>query len=62
MKLGVFTVLFADRPFEVALDRIAEAGLDCVEIGTGNYPGDAHCDAPADSLPTTRSCAPSARR
>ncbi len=47
MKLGVFTVLFADRPFEEALDRIAEAGLDCVEIGTGNYPGDAHCDAPA---------------
>jgi len=45
MKLGVFTVLFADRPFEAALDRIAEAGIDCVEIGTGNYPGDAHCDA-----------------
>ena len=47
MKLGVFTVLFADRPFEAALDHIAEAGLDCVEIGTGNYPGDAHCDAAA---------------
>jgi len=47
MKLGVFTVLFADRPFEAALDRIAEADLDCVEIGTGNYPGDTHCDAPA---------------
>jgi sugar phosphate isomerase/epimerase len=42
MKLGVFTVLFADRPFEAALDRIAEAGLECVEIGTGNYPGHAH--------------------
>ncbi len=47
MKLGVFTVLFADRPFEAALDRIAEAGVDCVEIGTGNYPGDAHCDTEA---------------
>jgi sugar phosphate isomerase/epimerase len=49
MKLGVFTVLLADQPFETALDRIAEAGLDCVEIGTGNYPGDAHCK-PAELL------------
>ena len=45
MKLGVFTVLFAGLPFEEALDRIAAAGVDCVEIGTGNYPGDAHCRA-----------------
>lgn len=43
MKLGVFTVLFAGTPFEAALDRIAAAGVSCVEIGTGNYPGDAHC-------------------
>lgn len=43
MKLGVFTVLFAGTPFEEALDRIAAAGVSCVEIGTGNYPGDAHC-------------------
>src|SRR3981081_1042789 len=43
MKLGVFTVLFGDRPLEAALDRILAAGLDCVEIGTGNYPGVAHC-------------------
>ncbi len=49
MKLGVFTVLFASEPFEVALDRAVEAGLDCVEIGTGNYPGDAHC-RPAELL------------
>jgi len=44
MKLGVFTVLFGDRPFEAALDRVLAAGLDCVEIGTGNYPGAAHCN------------------
>src|SRR5437588_10844180 len=44
MKLGVFTVLFGDRPLEAALDRIVEAGLECVEIGTGNYPGNAHCE------------------
>ena len=49
MKLGVFTVLFASEPFEAALARAVEAGLDCVEIGTGNYPGDAHC-RPAELL------------
>ena len=49
MKLGVFTVLFGDRPLEAALDRIMAAGLDCVEIGTGNYPGDAHAN-PEDLL------------
>lgn len=43
MKLGVFLVLFGRLPFEAALDRAAEAGLDAVEIGTGNFPGDAHC-------------------
>ena len=43
MKLGVFTALFADRPLEAALDRVVEAGLDCVEIGTGNHPGNSHC-------------------
>ncbi len=49
MKLGVFTVLFGNEPLEAALDRAVEAGLDCVEFGTGNYPGDAHC-RPAELL------------
>jgi sugar phosphate isomerase/epimerase len=44
MKLGVFTVLFAQKPFEEMLDYVKEAGLDAVEIGTGNYPGNAHCN------------------
>jgi sugar phosphate isomerase/epimerase len=43
MKLGVFTVLYRDLPFEEALDRLAGMGVEAVEIGTGNYPGDAHC-------------------
>jgi sugar phosphate isomerase/epimerase len=43
MKLGVFTVLFGSEPLEAALDRVVEAGLECVEIGTGNYPGNRHC-------------------
>lgn len=43
MKLGVFAVLLSDQPFEQALDHIVELGLEAVEIGTGAYPGDAHC-------------------
>ncbi|MET3292948.1 UNVERIFIED_CONTAM: sugar phosphate isomerase/epimerase [Brevibacillus sp. OAP136] len=43
MKLGVFTVLFAEKPFEEMLDYVKAAGLEAVEIGTGGYPGDAHC-------------------
>ena len=49
MKLGVFTVLFGNEPLEAALDRVVDAGIECVEIGTGNYPGDAHC-RPAELL------------
>lgn len=43
MKLGVFAVLFGQKPLEEALDYIAEKGLEAVEIGTGGYPGNAHC-------------------
>ncbi|PRO65941.1 sugar phosphate isomerase/epimerase family protein [Alkalicoccus urumqiensis] len=44
MKSGVFTVLFADKSFEEMLDHVKASGLDAVEIGTGGYPGNAHCD------------------
>lgn len=44
MKLGVFTVLFAQKPFEEMLDYVASKGLQAVEIGTGAYPGTAHCN------------------
>jgi sugar phosphate isomerase/epimerase len=44
VKLGVFSVVFADLPFEEMLDRVSSLGLDAVELGTGNYPGNAHCD------------------
>ncbi len=44
MKLGVFLVLFGNKKFEVALDKAVELELETVEIGTGNYPGNAHCD------------------
>ena len=44
MKLGVFTVLFAEKSFEDMLDTVKNAGLHAVEIGTGCYPGNKHCD------------------
>lgn len=44
MKLGVFTVLYRDQPLNTVLDRLAKLGVEAVELGTGNYPGDTHCD------------------
>jgi len=44
MKIGVFTALFGQQPLEEALDYAAGAGCEAVEIGTGNYPGNPHCD------------------
>ncbi len=43
MKLGVFTVLFQDRPLFEVLDYLKGLGIEMVELGTGNYPGSAHC-------------------
>lgn len=44
MKLGVFTVLFQDLSFEEMLNRVKSYGLETIELGTGGYPGSAHCD------------------
>lgn len=44
MKLGVLTVLFKDCPLEEVLDHVAEMGLEAVELGTGAYPGNDHCN------------------
>jgi len=44
MKIGVLTVLFGAQPLEEALDFIASAGVEAVEIGAGGYPGTAHCN------------------
>lgn len=43
MKLGVFDPIYGALALEPMLDRIAELGLDAVELGCGNYPGDRHC-------------------
>lgn len=44
MKLGVFMVLLSGRKLEDALDYVASKGLKAVEIGTGGFPGNAHCN------------------
>jgi len=43
MKLGVLTALFQDKSLDEALDIITDLGVGVVEVGTGGYPGDAHC-------------------
>ena len=43
MKIGVFSPIFGQLDFEPMLYAVKAAGLDAVEIGTGNYPGDKHC-------------------
>ncbi len=48
MRIGVFTALFQNFPFEEALDKAIAAGVTAVEIGAGGYPGNQHC--PVDEL------------
>src|SRR3990172_4634983 len=43
MKIGLLLGLFNKDTMEDALDKARNLGLDTVEIGTGNYPGDSHC-------------------
>jgi sugar phosphate isomerase/epimerase len=53
MRIGVFTALFQNLPFEAALDRAVAAGVTAVEIGAGGYPGTKHC--PVDELLSSES-------
>jgi sugar phosphate isomerase/epimerase len=43
MKLGVFTPLLAQLPLKDVLEKLQALDIHAVELGTGNYPGDAHC-------------------
>ncbi|MBW4026749.1 MAG: sugar phosphate isomerase/epimerase [Acidobacteria bacterium] len=43
MKLGVFTPLLSQMPLEEVLAKLKTLQIETVELGTGNYPGDAHC-------------------
>ena len=44
MQLGVFSVVLQNLSLAKMLDRVSTLGLDCVELGTGGYPGNHHCD------------------
>lgn len=44
MKLGVFAVLFGQLSLEETLDKVKAAGLQAIELGTGGYPGNGHCN------------------
>ena len=43
MKIGVFTALLSQLPLGEVLRKLNSHGINTVELGTGNYPGDAHC-------------------
>jgi sugar phosphate isomerase/epimerase len=43
VKVGVFTPLLAQLPLEDVLKKLATYDIHTVELGTGNYPGGAHC-------------------
>ena len=49
MKLGVFTTVLSDRDTEAAFKFLSERGVECVEIGTGGFPGNKHLN-PAEAL------------
>jgi sugar phosphate isomerase/epimerase len=44
MKLGVFTPLLSKLPLSDVLAKLKAFDITTVELGTGNYPGGAHCD------------------
>jgi sugar phosphate isomerase/epimerase len=44
MKVGALSAAWSAQPLEKVLSFFAESGLDTIEIGTGGYPGNAHCN------------------
>ncbi len=43
MRVGVFTPLLSQLPLSAVLKKLQSYNIETVELGTGNYPGDAHC-------------------
>jgi sugar phosphate isomerase/epimerase len=43
MRVGVFTPLLSQFPLDAVLRKLKSLNIDTVELGTGNYPGNAHC-------------------
>jgi sugar phosphate isomerase/epimerase len=44
MKIGALTAAWSAQPLEEVLDFFVECGLETVEIGSGGFPGTAHCN------------------
>src|SRR5260370_24378296 len=43
MRVGVFTPLLSQLSAEDVFKKLKGYNIDTVELGTGNYPGGAHC-------------------
>ena len=43
MRVGVFTALLSKLPLDQVLEKLQSLNIHTVELGTGNYPGDPHC-------------------
>ena len=43
MRVGVFTPLLSQLSLPDVLKKLAALRINTIELGTGNYPGDAHC-------------------
>lgn len=43
IPIGVFEVVFAHLSLDETIEKISSLGLEAVEVGTGGYPGTAHC-------------------
>jgi len=43
LRVGVFTPLLSQFSLDDVLTKLERYGIRTVELGTGNYPGDAHC-------------------
>jgi sugar phosphate isomerase/epimerase len=48
VKVGLLTAPYGDRTLAEILPELAALGVESIELGTGNHPGDAHC--PLDEL------------
>ena len=43
IPIGVFDPVFGKLSLDEMIDKISGMGIEAVEIGTGGYPGSAHC-------------------
>ncbi len=43
MRIGAFTPLLSTFSLSTVLEKLKTLQIETVELGTGNYPGDAHC-------------------